>query len=129
MIVFEEQFQASSLLSPPSSDSEGDSVFEEEFIGPSLERNGYDGESCGERSSELGDSKRTVRWENEKVHYILSPRMHAGGLRNDCPKMEFLKKDIGSSPYDYQNPGISPRSSGLPPPPPPISIDQAQEAL
>ncbi|GJT23006.1 putative reverse transcriptase domain-containing protein [Tanacetum coccineum] len=91
--VFKEQFQASSLLSPPSSDSEGDSVFEEEFIGPSLERNDHDGESCGESSSELRDSKRTVRWGNDK------------------------------------NPGISPRSSGLPPPPHPISIDQAQEAL
>ncbi|PWA81814.1 nucleotide-binding alpha-beta plait domain-containing protein [Artemisia annua] len=60
--VFEEQFNTSSLLSPHSSDSKGDSVFEEVFIGPSLARNGFDGDLSGQSSSEIGDSDRSGIW-------------------------------------------------------------------
>ncbi|GJZ60939.1 hypothetical protein Tco_0617076 [Tanacetum coccineum] len=40
--IFEEQLQASNLLSLHSSDIKDDFVCEEEFIGPSMDRNDYD---------------------------------------------------------------------------------------
>ncbi|GJW03841.1 hypothetical protein Tco_1562697 [Tanacetum coccineum] len=52
--VFEEPFQASCLVSPPS-DSDDASIFEEEFIEPSMDRDGLDVDLSGDSSSD-GDS-------------------------------------------------------------------------
>ncbi|GJZ69624.1 nucleotide-binding alpha-beta plait domain-containing protein [Tanacetum coccineum] len=74
--VFKEPFQASCLLSPPS-DSDDASIFEEEFIGPSMDRDSLDVDLFGDSSSEIGpasDLHRKAIAYRRGVHWTFIER-------------------------------------------------------
>ncbi|GKC33644.1 putative RNA-directed DNA polymerase, eukaryota, reverse transcriptase zinc-binding domain protein [Tanacetum coccineum] len=97
--ILEEQFQASSLLSPLSSDSEGEYVFEEEYIGPSLVKNEFNVELFGESSSELGVDDRSNAWGNEKSLRVQSACNNVESSRNKNSKEDSYNMDKDTAPY------------------------------